>query len=296
MSPRGTLVVVATPIGNLGDLTPRAVEALAGVDAIACEDTRRTGRLLAHAGVSPPPLLVVNEHTEARQVGEIVARLGRGQRVGLVSDAGTPAISDPGERIIRAAIDAGHTVEVVPGPSAVVAALVASGLATSRFCFEGFLPRKGAARSDRIDELVDERRTVILFEAPHRLLRTLVDLAAAFGPERRIAIARELTKLHEEVWRGTLGDARAWAEAAEPRGEIVLVVDGAGPPAPVAAEEVEAAVAAERAAGASRRDAATAVARRLGVSRRTAYEAALRSSQDPVEGAERAPGARSGPA
>jgi len=279
-SERAALVLVATPIGNLGDLSPRAIEVLAAVDAIACEDTRRTGRLLAHAGITPPPLLVVNEHTEARQVGDVVARLDRGERVAVVADAGTPGVSDPGERLVRAAIDAGHTVEVVPGPSAAIAALVASGLATGRFCFEGFLPRKGSGRTARLDQLTTERRTMVLYEAPHRLLRTLTDLADSLGASRRVAIVRELTKLHEEIWRGTLGEARRWAEEAEPRGELVLVVDGADEPPVVGNDELVAAVAAEMAAGATRRDAATNVSRRLGVPKRRAYDVAVRSSTD----------------
>jgi 16S rRNA (cytidine1402-2'-O)-methyltransferase len=276
MSAPGRLVLVATPIGNLGDLSPRAVEALAEADAIACEDTRRTGRLLAHAGISPPPLLVVNEHTEARRMAEIVGRLDQGERVAVVSDAGTPGVSDPGERLVRAAIDAGHRVEVVPGPSAAVAALVASGLPTGRFCFEGFLPRKGSGRTARLDELVGERRTIVLYEAPHRLLRTVNDLEATLGGGRRVTIARELTKRYEEIWRGTIDEARAWVATAPPRGELVLVIEGAHDAAIVSDHEVEAAVAAERAAGATRRDAAATVAARLGVPRRRAYDAAVR--------------------
>ena len=159
---------------------------------------------------------------------------------------------------------------------------MASGLATDRFCFEGFLPRKGSGRTERLDELVAERRTMVLYEAPHRLLRTLTDLAAALGDRRRIAIARELTKLHEEVWRGSLGEARRWAEATVPRGELVLVIEGAGEPPSVDDDELVAAIAAERAAGASARDAAANVSRRLGVPKRRAYDAAVRSSaEDP---------------
>jgi 16S rRNA (cytidine1402-2'-O)-methyltransferase len=279
-SERSALVLVATPIGNLGDLSPRAVETLGRADAIACEDTRRTGRLLAHAGIAPPPLIVVNEHTEARRIADIVARLDQGQRVAVVSDAGMPGVSDPGERLVRAAIDAGHMVEVVPGPSAAIAALVASGLTTERFCFEGFLPRKGSGRTARLEELAAERRTIVLYEAPHRLHRTVGDLVASLGRDRRVSVARELTKLHEEIWRGTLDEARAWAEATEPRGELVLVIEGAGAPVAVPDNEVDAAIAAERAAGATRRDAAATVAARLGVSRRRAYDAALRSIPD----------------
>jgi 16S rRNA (cytidine1402-2'-O)-methyltransferase len=277
-----TLVLVATPIGNLGDLSPRAVDALAGADAIACEDTRRTGRLLAHAGITPPPLIVVNEHTEARRIPEILARLDRGERVAVVSDAGTPGVSDPGERLVRAAVEAGHEVEVVPGPSAAIAALVGSGLPTGRFCFEGFLPRKGSARTARLDDLTTETRTIILYEAPHRLLRTVSDLIAVLGSQRRLSIARELTKLHEEIWRGTLAEAQHWADTAEPRGEMVLVIEGAGAAPTIPAEELDAAIAAERATGASRRDAAATVSQRLGVPKRRAYEAALRTPpEDP---------------
>ena len=201
------LVLVGTPIGNLGDLSPRAVDELAAADAICCEDTRRTGRLLQHAGVERRPLVVVNDHTEVSAIAGVLERLSRGERVAVVTDAGMPGISDPGERLVRAAVAAGHIVEVVPGPSAAVTALVASGLATGRYAFEGFLPRKGSGRSGRLAEIAVERRTTVLYEAPHRVARTLADLAGACGPDRRVAIARELTKLHEEVWRGSLGDA-----------------------------------------------------------------------------------------
>jgi 16S rRNA (cytidine1402-2'-O)-methyltransferase len=267
----GVLVLVGTPIGNLGDLTPRAAEALRSADAICCEDTRRTGRLVQHAGVERPRLLVVNDHTEAREVPGVVARLARGERVAVVSDAGMPGISDPGERLVRAAVAAGHAVEVVPGPSAALAALVTSGLPAGRFVFEGFLPRKGSGRTERLGAVAAEPRTVVLYEAPHRLSRTLADLADACGPERRVAVARELTKLHEEVWRGSLGDAVAWVRAAEPRGEIVLVLEGApaaGPPDDAALVD---ALRDELAAGATARDAARAVAARLGAPRRRVY-------------------------
>ncbi len=270
----GALVLVATPIGNLGDLSPRAVEALRDADVIACEDTRRTGRLLAHAGVRARSLIVVNDHNEPAAVRDVLARLDRGEQVAIVTDAGTPGISDPGERLVAAAAAAGHVVTIVPGPSAAIAALVASGLPTGRFVFEGFLPRTGAARRSRLAELAQERRTVVLYEAPHRLARTLTDLAAAFGPDRRVAVARELTKLHEELWRGSLDGAVAWVAAREPRGEIVIVVDGAPPPPPVADDTVIAELQSALAGGASTRDAAAAVASRLGVSRRRAYQLA----------------------
>jgi 16S rRNA (cytidine1402-2'-O)-methyltransferase len=269
------LVLVGTPIGNLSDLAPRAVEALAAADAICCEDTRRTGRLLEHAGVARPALIVVNDHTEVRAIAGVLARLDRGERVAVVSDAGMPGISDPGERLVRAAVDAGHPVEVVPGPSAAVTALVTSGLPTGRFAFEGFLPRKGSGRTSRLAELAAEPRTVVLYEAPHRVARTLADLAATCGAERRVSIGRELTKLHEEHWRGTLAEAVAWAKASEPRGELVLVVDGAPPPPAVDAGRIEAALADELDGGASARDAAATVAQVLGVPKRRTYEMAV---------------------
>jgi 16S rRNA (cytidine1402-2'-O)-methyltransferase len=272
----GVLVLVGTPIGNLGDLSPRAVEALRSADAICCEDTRRTGRLLQHAGLDRRPLVVVNEHTEAREVPGVLARLGRGERVAVVSDAGMPGISDPGERLVRAAIAAGHPVEVVPGPSAALAALVSSGLAAGRFVFEGFLPRKGPGRAARLAAVAAEPRTVVLYEAPHRLARTVADLVDACGPDRRVAVARELTKLHEEVWRGSLGDALAWVRAAAPRGEIVLVLDGAPAAAPPDEEALVDALRDELAAGATARDAARAVAARLDVPRRRVYDLATR--------------------
>ena len=272
----GVLVLVGTPIGNLGDLSPRAVEALAAADAICCEDTRRTGRLLQHAGVERKgALMMVNEHTEAREVDGVLARLARGERVAVVSDAGMPGISDPGERLVRAAVDAGHVVEVVPGPSAALAALVASGLPTGRFVFEGFLPRKGSGRTERLAAVAAERRTVVLYEAPHRLPRTLADLASVCGDDRPVAVARELTKLHEDVWRGTLGEAAAWAVERPPRGELVVVIDRAPGAPPPDDDALVDALSVELAAGSSARDAARAVAARLGVPRRHAYDLAV---------------------
>ena len=267
----GRLVLVATPIGNLGDLAPRAVEALAGADAVACEDTRRTGRLLQHAGISARTLITVNDHTEAARTRDILTRLDRGETVAVVTDAGTPGISDPGERLVRAAASAGHTVEVVPGPSAAIAGLVASGLPTGRFCFEGFLPRKGSARTERLAELAGERRTIVLYEAPHRIARTLTDLAEALEPTRRCALARELTKLHEEVWRGPLSAAADHVAHHGPRGEYVIVVDGAPAPEPATDDELRDEVERLKAAGMSTRDASTEVAARFDVPRRRVY-------------------------
>ncbi len=273
----GRLVLVGTPIGNLADLSPRAADALRAADAVACEDTRRTGRLLEHLGVRARALVVVNDHTEADRVGEVLARLAAGETVVVVSDAGMPGIADPGERLVRAAAAEGHPVEVVPGPSAAVTALVVSGLPSGRFAFEGFLPRKGSGRTERLAAVAAEPRTVVLYEAPHRLGRTLADLAAGCGGERRVVLARELTKLHEEVWRGTLAEAAARAQDVEPRGEYVLVLDGAPPSSPPDDERVRAALDVERASGSSTRDAVAAVAASLGVSKRRVYDIATRS-------------------
>jgi 16S rRNA (cytidine1402-2'-O)-methyltransferase len=272
----GALVLVATPIGNMGDLSPRAIDVLRTADAICCEDSRHTGRLLAHAGLErTSPLLVVNDHTEAARIGEVLQRLARGERVAVVTDAGTPGISDPGERLVRAAADSGYTVEIVPGPSAAIAALVASGLPTGRFVFEGFLPRKGSGRTERLAELAGERRTVVLYEAPHRLARTLADLSTGLGTDRRVAIARELTKLHEEVWRGRVGDAVGWAGEHDPRGEFVIVVAGAPAPEGATDDDVRVAVGAALDRGLSARDAAAVVATALGVPKRRAYAVAI---------------------
>ena len=270
----GRLVLVGTPIGNMGDLSPRAATVLATADVVACEDTRRTGRLLQLAGISAKALLTINDHTEAQRTRDVLDRIDGGETVAVVTDAGMPGISDPGERLVGAVAAAGHVVEVIPGPSAVIAGLVVSGLATGRFCFEGFLPRKGGARTARLDELADERRTIVLYEAPHRLARTLADLARACGDGRLCVLARELTKLHEEVWRGSLADAVARCAEVSPRGEYVVVVDGAPPPPDAADDDIRAAVQALVAAGQSTRDAASTVARRLGVSKRRAYELA----------------------
>jgi|TARA_Y100000310_G_scaffold160973_1_gene160849 16S rRNA (cytidine1402-2'-O)-methyltransferase len=270
----GLLILVATPIGNLGDLSQRAVEVLSAADLIACEDTRRTGRLLSHAGITGSSLLRLDQHTEEAASGKVIRRLSEGASVAVATDAGTPGIADPGERLVRSVLDAGFEVSVVPGPSAPVAALVMSGLATTRWCMEGFLPRGGTARTARIAELAVEERTIVLFESPRRLAATLADLAGAFGSERQVAVAREVTKLHEEVWRGSLSEASDWA-ATPVKGEIVLVVGGAPPAAGADDDRIRVLLAEARGTGASTRDAADEVARRLGVSRRRAYRLAL---------------------
>lgn len=273
---KGVLVLVATPIGNLGDLSPRARSELEGADVIACEDTRRTGLLLHLVGVAAGGrMVVVNDHTESERAPAILDRLAAGDRVVLVSDAGMPGVSDPGERLVAAAVAAGYVVEVVPGPSAVLAALVASGLPAGRFCFEGFLPRRGSPRAARIGEIARERRTTVLYEAPHRLARTLEDLSVACGSERLVAVARELTKMHEEFFRGTLAEATRWASAG-PIGELVIVLGGAGEPAAATEDDAVSAVRAAMAQGLSARDAASSVAERLGLPRRRVYELANR--------------------
>ena len=268
----GRLVLVGTPIGNLGDISPRALEALGQAAVVACEDTRRTGRLLSHFGIASPTYIVVNEHTEGDAAERVLGHVQRGDVVVLVSDAGMPGVSDPGEFLVSKAIEAGVTVEVVPGPSAVLHALVASGLTTSRFVFEGFLPRKGSGRALRLRELADEHRTAVLFEAPHRLAKTLNDLAEVCGGERRIVLARELTKLHEEIWRGSLAEALTRCGEVDPRGEYVLVLDGAAPRADATDDELRQAARESLAKGASKRDAAAAVADVFAVSRKRVYD------------------------
>ena len=263
-----TLWLVATPIGNLGDLAPRAVDVLSHVGLVCCEDTRRTGLLLQHAGIRAARLAVCNDHTETSRIADVLAMLGEGRDVAIVSDAGTPGISDPGERIVRSALDAGYAVSAVPGPSAAIMALTISGLATDRFVFEGFIPRKGHERAARIAEIAAEPRTTVLYEAPHRVLRTLDDLREACGDDRVVVVTRELTKLHEEVVRGPLGTL----DIGAPRGEYVLVIDGAPVDDRVASDDdVRAALRVELTNGASTRDAAAAVAKRHGRPKREVY-------------------------
>ena len=272
------LLVVGTPIGNLGDLTPRAREALAGADVVACEDTRRTRTLLSAAGISTAGkrLLAVHEHNEAERAATIAGLIAGGRRVALVTDAGMPAVSDPGERVVAAVAAAGLPVVVIPGPSAVVAALAASGLPSGRFVFEGFLPRKGVARRHRLDELAGESRTAVLYEAPHRTQATVDDLLAACGPDRPVVIARELTKLHEEVWRGTLAAAARDLADCTPRGEHVIVLGGAPQRPEATDDDIEGALVARLGAGDDKRTAVAAVTLELDVAKRRVYEAVLR--------------------
>ena len=227
--PAATLHVVATPIGNLGDLSPRAQQVLREVAAVCAEDTRRSGQLLAHFGIGTP-LLALHEHNEQQLAERLVARLLAGDSLALVSDAGTPLVSDPGYRLVRAARAAGVKVSPVPGPSALVAALSVAGLPSDRFTFEGFLPAKASARRERLAALAGEPRTLVFYESSHRIEESLADLRAAFGDDRPAVLARELTKLFETVLDGTLADlhARVAADADQRKGEFVLVVQGVG--------------------------------------------------------------------
>jgi 16S rRNA (cytidine1402-2'-O)-methyltransferase len=271
----GKLVLIATPIGNLADITSRAIDALREADVICCEDTRHSSKLLQHIGVADKPLLVVNEHTEYDIREKIVDLVSKGKAVALITDAGSPGISDPGERIVRAVIDAGGVVSATPGPSAAIMAVTISGLPAGRFVFEGFLPRSGVERKERLEAVAGEERTTILYEAPHRLHKTLTDLETMCGPHRAVAIAAELTKIHEEVWRGNLHDAVKRYADGDPRGEFVLVLAGATPAAPPTDDELITALRAEISAGVSRKDAASRVSARFGVSKRHVYELTL---------------------
>ncbi len=272
----GQVVLVGTPIGNLGDLSPRAVEVLGAADAVYCEDTRRTRALLTHAGLTGIRLRSLHAHNERMRIEEVVRAASGGAVVAVVSDAGMPGISDPGSRVVAAAVAAGVRVSVVPGPSAVVAALVTSGLPTDRFTFEGFLPRSGRSRTERLAAIGRDERTVVLFEAPGRVAVTLADLAAACGADRHVAVARELTKVHEEILRGRLDEAMAWAEGRPPRGEVVVVLAGA----PEVSREVDdetLAMAIDRglASGDRLRGVVDEVAESFGVPRKRVYELAL---------------------
>ncbi len=224
----GRLDVVATPIGNLNDLSDRARESLERADVIAAEDTRRTRALLEALGISRP-LVSLHAHNEHRRLPDLLRRLAAGEVIALVSDAGTPLVSDPGAELVRRALEAGIEVRPIPGPSAVVSALVVAGLPAERFCFEGFLPAAEGERRERLHELAAEPRTLVFFEAPHRIASSLIDFATIFGAERRAAVARELTKAHETVYRGSLAELaeRARVEPSFQRGEITLVVEGA---------------------------------------------------------------------
>lgn len=275
----GVVILLGAPLGNPADGSARLRAELADADIIAAEDTRRLARLASDLDVSISGRVVSYfEGNEERRTPELVAAALGGARVALITDGGMPSVSDPGFRLVRAALDAGIPVRAAPGPSAVTTALAVSGLPSDRFCFEGFLPRSGGARRSRLAALASEPRTLVFFESPHRIAAMLADAAAAFGPDRAAALCRELTKTHEEVRRTPLGELAVWASATDVRGEITLVVagavDGSPPPSP---DELAARVAELEAEGRSRRDAIAEVARALGVPRREVYAAAHRS-------------------
>lgn len=272
-----TLCLVPTPIGNLSDISPRARQALADADFIAAEDTRVALRLLNHLELKKP-LVSYYEHNKEGSGPKIVARILTGQRCALVSDAGSPAISDPGEDLVRLCAEAGIPVTAIPGPCAAITALSISGLPTGRFCFEGFLSTNKKSRQAHLDGLRGETRTMIFYEAPHKLTATLADLSAVFGAERRISLCRELTKLHEEVLRMTLGEAMDYYAENAPRGEFVLIVEGAAPKAPEAVSEADAleAVRALIGQGLSRKDAVRRVSEQTGIPKNELYNAAVR--------------------
>ncbi|NNE96870.1 MAG: 16S rRNA (cytidine(1402)-2'-O)-methyltransferase [Acidimicrobiales bacterium] len=271
----GKLTLVGTPLGNLGDITDRARESLGAADLVLCEDTRRTGGLISKLGLPAPKMLVANEHTEHGVVDRMLTALAEGKNVVLATDAGMPAISDPGARLINAAVDAGFDIDVAPGPTALVVGLVLSGLPSDRFVFEGFLPRKGTERAKRLGEIGRETRTVILYEAPHRLVRTLEDLAGVCGQDRMAAAARELTKMHQDVQRGTLDSLHAHFFDVPPKGEFVLVI---GPttaePKVRTDDDLVRLLRAELDDGASTRDAVSLVSTLTGESKRRVYDLA----------------------
>ena len=270
----GRLVMVSTPIGNLDDLSPRAAQALHDADVVAAEDTRRSRVLLQRVG-STAATTSYHEHNEAARTRPLLDRVEAGQTVVCVTDAGTPGVADPGFRLVREAVARGLSVEVVPGPSALLAALVVSGLPTDRFAFEGFLPRKSGARAQRLAALAGDPRTLVFYVAPHRAAADLAAMAVAFG-DRPAVLARELTKLHEEVWRGGLEALAERARVQRVRGEVTVVVAGTPTePEPAPPDELAARVAALEASGRDRKSAIAEVAAAAGVSRRRVYQAVL---------------------
>jgi 16S rRNA (cytidine1402-2'-O)-methyltransferase len=271
--PEGCIVLLGAPLGNPADASSRFRSALADADVVAAEDTRRLARLARDLDVTIAGKVVsFFEGNEDRRTPSLVKAAQAGETVALVTDGGMPSVSDPGYRLVAAAYEAGVPVTAVPGPSAVTTALAVSGLPCDRFCFEGFPPRRPAARRARLSELAGERRTLVFFEAPHRVAATLADLAAAFGGDRPAALCRELTKPYQEIRRGGLGELARWADQERPRGEITLVVGGAPAPPPPDEPALRAAVAAREAAGSSHRDAVAAVAQEYGVRRSDLYD------------------------
>ncbi len=269
----GKLILVGTPIGNLEDMSPRALRTLEEADVVACEDSRRTKKLLTHFGTRVKELVVYNDGNERRKAGALVDRIAKGKTVALVSDAGMPGLSDPGYRLVQACVEADLPVEVIPGPTASVSALAVSGLPPGRFVFEGFLPRKKGDRQRRIAELVSETRTIVLFESPHRVADSLKDLYDGLG-DRPAALVRELTKIYESATRGSLSELLERANEEPPRGEIVLVIGGAihDDKPDVSSEELAARARALMDQGVERKEALSQVAREAGVSKREVFD------------------------
>ena len=267
-----SLYVVATPIGNLSDLSPRAVEVLKSVDFVAAEDTRNSGILLKYFGIKKP-LVSYHEHNVSKRGGEIVEKLLQGQTCALVSDAGMPAVSDPGEVLVRQCHENGLRVSAIPGPCAVVTALAMSGISTKRFCFEGFLSTAYPSRMKHLNSLVDEKRTIVIYEAPHKLRGTLDDILLVLG-DRKISLVREISKKYEEVLLTTLSDAVAYYKENEPRGEFVLVIEGAPEKndAEISEEDIRKAFADAVSEGMTKSAASAAVAKKFGLLRRDVYD------------------------
>ena len=277
----GSLILVPTPIGNLGDISPRAADVLANADFIAAEDTRVSVKLLNHLDIKKQ-LVSYHENNKLKSGPQILSRLLAGETCALVTDAGTPAISDPGEDLVRLCADNGVTVTAIPGPCAAITALAISGLPTGRFTFEGFLSINKRSRREHLDGLISEHRTMIFYEAPHKLIATLTDMAKTFGADRRVTLCRELTKLHEEALRMTFAEAIAYYAEKEPRGEYVLIIEGA----PKTEEEKPALetcvsqVLALRDEGLSLKDAVKQISKENGIARNVLYDAALQASRD----------------
>lgn len=273
--PTGRLVLVATPIGNLGDISARAQQALRTADLIVCEDTRHTRKLLNHLDIREVSVRAVHEHNEFAEAPRLVELVQEGKTVALVTDAGMPGISDPGQRVVAAMAEAGCAVSVVPGPSAAPAAVAVSGFVSDRFVFEGFLPQKKQDLDRRLADISSEQRTVVMYEAPHRIAKTVKALAGACSTERRVVLVRELTKLHEEVWRGTLGELRNRLDADSVKGECVLVMEGAtAPSSDVDENQLRTALDELRSNGYRTKEAVAEVAERFGVAKNRVYQLA----------------------
>ena len=270
-----TLYLVGTPIGNLGDMTMRGLEVLKGVDTIAAEDTRHTGKLLHHFQIKTPQISY-HQHNEQQRIPDLIERLQSGKSIALVTDAGMPGISDPGYLLVAACVAAGIRVIPIPGVTAVITAVSASGLPSDRFVFEGFLPAKGQERKDRLQSVEGDARTLVFYESPHRLRQTLADFAQTFGVDRQIVLGRELTKLHEEFWRGNIAEAIAHYTNTEPQGEYSIVLSGAPVSHPTLSDEaIDRALIELMLAGTSRSQASRIVGEQISQSRRYVYQLAL---------------------